>query len=97
MELTVGEHVDPQAQALGMAVGSSPLTVTARCDGALAGFASGWCAEHAAHLAVLVVAPTCEDLGVARHLVAAFTSEAARRGCELVTLAPDVRDRQDLE
>lgn len=98
IELTVTEGVDPEALALAASADSRrvPLTVTARAEGAVAGWATGWCCGGAAHVAALVVADDQAHLGVARHLVAAFVSEAATRGCAAVTLAPDVRDVQDL-
>lgn len=87
VEITVTESVDPEARAL---AGAEPLVVTARADGALAGFAEGWCRPPVAHLASMVVAPAHAHLGVDRHLLAAFRSEAAKRGCDDVTFVPDV-------
>ena len=86
VEITVTETVDPEARA----VAGTPLVVTARTDGAVAGFAEGWCRPPAARLSSLVVAADQGHLGVAGHLLAAFRSEAAERGCDEVTIAPDV-------
>ncbi len=79
VELTVSEHVDPEAARLGPA----RLVVTARSDGAVAGFVEGWCEESAAHVSSLVLAPDYLHLGVDLHLLAAFRSEAADRGCDV--------------
>jgi 2'-5' RNA ligase len=87
VEITVTESVDPEARAL---AGAQPLVVTARADGAVAGYAEGWCCPPAAHLSALVVAPEQAHLGVDRHLLAAFRSEAAARGCDDLTIAADV-------
>lgn len=86
LEITVTDLLDPEARTLA----GAPLVVTARTDGAVAGYAEGWCRPPAAHLATLVVAADQAHLGVARHLVAAFRSEAAERGCDDVTIAVDV-------
>ena len=86
VEIAVTETVDPEARALA----GEPLVVTARTDGAVAGFAEGWCRPPAAHVSSLVVDPEHAHLGVADHLVAAFRSEAAKRGCDDVSIAPDV-------
>ena len=87
VEITVTEKLDPEAQAL---AGPVPLVLTARNDGAVAGYAEGWCRGDTAHLAALVVASDQEHLGVERHLVAAFRSAAADRGCGVVTIAPNL-------
>ena len=87
VEITVTETVDPEAGAI---AGAEPLVVTARADGVIAGYAEGWCRPPAAHLCSMVVAPEQTHLGVDRHLLAAFRSEAAVRGCSEVTVAPDV-------
>jgi 2'-5' RNA ligase len=78
LELTVTERLDPEAAALGDA---EPLVITARSDGEVAGHAEGWCSRGGARLAAVVVNPDYEHLEVGRHLVAAFRSEAAARGC----------------
>lgn len=76
LELTVTETVDGEAARLG----PSRLVVTARADGAVAGYAEGWCRGSTAHLSSLVVADDVDHLGVEDHLLAAFRSEAAARG-----------------
>ena len=88
VEITATESVDPEARALAGA--GRPLVVTARADGAVAGYAEGWCRPPAAHLSSLVVAGDQTHLGIAEHLLAAFRSEAAARDCDEVTVAPDV-------
>lgn len=88
VEITVTQTLDPEARALAR---RESLVVTARVDGAVAGYAEGWSRPPAAHLSSLVVDPEQAHLGVADHLLAAFRSEAARRGCENVTLSAEVR------
>ena len=88
VELTVTELVDPDAAALMRADGTIHVVVTARSEGAVAGCLEGWCRDAAGHVSSLVVADEYLHLGVERHLLAAFRSEAAKRGCDGVTLAP---------
>lgn len=88
VELTVTELVDPEAAALVRADGTVQLVVTARSEGAVSGCVQGWCRNGVAHVSSLVVADDYLHLGVGRHLLAAFRSEAADRGCGDVTLAP---------
>jgi 2'-5' RNA ligase len=87
VEITVSERLDPEAAPL---AGGERLALTARSGGEVAGVAEGWCRPPVAHLAQLSVAGEHRHLGVAGHLVAAFRSEAAQRGCDDLTLAPDV-------
>lgn len=87
VEITVTDTLDPEARAL---AGAAPLVVTARADGVVAGYAEGWCRPPAAHLSSMVVAPEHAHLGVDRHLLAAFRSEAAGRGCDDVSVGPDM-------
>ena len=87
VEISVTDGVDPEARTL---AGASRLVVTARAEGVVAGYAEGWCRPPRAHLCSLVVAPEQAHLGVDRHLLAAFRSEAAARGCGDLTIAPDV-------
>lgn len=87
VEITVSDMADPETRAL---MGAEPLVVTARADGAVAGYVEGWCRPPAAHVSAVVVAGDHTHLGVAEHLLAAFRSAAADRGCEVVTIAPDV-------
>jgi 2'-5' RNA ligase len=87
VEITVTQTVDPQARAL---AGAEPLVVTARVDGAVAGYAEGWCRPPVAHVSLLVTDPEHAYLGVAGHVLAAFRSEVAKRGCDEVSIAPDV-------
>jgi 2'-5' RNA ligase len=88
LELTVSEAVDPAAARLG----PDRLVVTARIDGVVAGYAEGPCSGRGAHLGVLVVADEARHLDVGIHLVAAFRYEAARRGFDHFTRAPEVGD-----
>lgn len=98
VELTVTDYLDPEARAAARPPGSTALTVTARVDGAVAGYAEGWCGlDDTAYVAALVVVGGAVDLGVGRHVLAAFESEAARRGCERIVMAPAVKRQQDLE
>lgn len=98
VELTVTDDLDPEARAAARPAGSTSLTVTARVDGAVAGYADGWSGpDDTAHVAALVVVGGSADLGVGRHLLAAFESEAARRGCARIVMAPAVKRAQDLE
>jgi 2'-5' RNA ligase len=90
LELTVTEHVDPETVALARSRSAVRLVVTARSDGTVAGFAEGWCQGDAAHVTALVESSEHRDLGVADHLLAAFRSEAAVRGCGDVTVRPAV-------
>jgi hypothetical protein len=87
VEITVTETVDPEARAL---PGALPLVVTARAGGVVAGYAEGWCRPPVAHLSSMVVAADQAHLGVDRHLLAAFRSEAAVRGCDDLTIAANV-------
>jgi 2'-5' RNA ligase len=97
VELTVSDELDPEARALDRPGGATALAVTARTDGAVAGYVAGWCKDGTGHVSALVVAEAEVDLGVGRHLLAAFQSEAAGRGCTRITLAPDVRRAQAVE
>jgi 2'-5' RNA ligase len=96
VELAVSEHLDPEAEDLARADGTVRLVVTARTDGTVAGYAEGWCRQGAAHLSSLVVAADQLHLGVGRHLLAAFRSEAAERGCADLTFAPAVEHGAEL-
>jgi 2'-5' RNA ligase/GNAT superfamily N-acetyltransferase len=96
VELTVSEQPDPDAAALARVEGVLALTITARRDGEPAGYATGWCRGDAAHLASLVLAEEEVGMGVGRHLVAAFRSEAAARGCTDITFAPAVRNAAEV-
>jgi 2'-5' RNA ligase len=86
VEITVSDSVDPEARAL---AGTEPLVVTARADGVVAGYIEGWCQPPVAHVSSMVVAPEHAHLGADRHLLAAFRSEAAARGCGEVTYGPE--------
>jgi ribosomal protein S18 acetylase RimI-like enzyme len=92
----VSTALDPEGAALARSEGTEGLAVTARRDGRLAGYAAGWCRDGVGHLSDLVVAPDHRGLGVGRHLLAAFRSEAARRGCGDVTLGPLTGEADEL-
>lgn len=96
VELTVSELVDPEAQALSRVDGTTRIVVTARADDAVAGYAEGWCRRGEAHLSSLTVGEDHLHLGVGRHLLAAFRSEAASRGCPDVTVSPGVGATADV-
>lgn len=102
VELTVTDQLDPPTRALGQPEGSTPLAITARTDGVVAGYVEGWCdgdrsGDGTATVSALVVGPAGTELGVRRHLLAAFESEAAVRGCARIVMAPARMDAQDLE
>ena len=80
VELTVSERPDPEAVALCRAI---PLVVTARVEGAVAGYAEGNVQRGTARLAALVVADDYAHLDIERHLLAAFRAEATSLGAEL--------------
>ena len=87
VELSVSERLDPEAAALRP---TTPLVVTARVEGRVAGYAEGWSSpQGTARLTKLVVEDDHSHLEVGRHLVAAFRAEAATRGCDLLE-GPDV-------
>jgi len=92
VELTVSEEIDPEVARLG----PTRLVVTARVDGAVAGYAEGWCDKTVAHLSSLVVADDVRHLGVGNHLLTAFRSEAATRGGEDLTLGPAISAAVDV-
>jgi 2'-5' RNA ligase len=96
VELAVSDDPDPEAAALARPEGVGRLTVTARREGAVAGYATGWCAEGTGHLSALVVAAGQEELDVRRHLLAAFRSEASRRGCGRITVDPALAGGRDV-
>lgn len=64
------------------------LAVTARREGRVVGVAEGWARAGAAFLTMLLVARDVRREGVGSHLLAAFESAAAERGCG--RLAADV-------
>jgi len=88
--------VDGRQSGAALPGGPVRLVVTARAEGQVAGYVEGWCHDGTAHAALLVVAGDQGHLGVARHLLAEFRSEAARRGCDSVTLAPAVGATVDM-
>lgn len=96
VELAVAEQPDPEAVALGREHGTVRLTVTARREGAVAGFVEGWCRGGSAHASSMVVAEDHRHLGVGRHLLAAFRSEAADRGGDECSLSPGVGAEVDV-
>jgi 2'-5' RNA ligase len=86
LELVVSQGLDPEGRAFliecdQQAVDTPNLAVTARRDGRLVGVAEGWARGGAARLSTLVVASDVRREGVGSHLLAAFESGAAERGC----------------
>jgi 2'-5' RNA ligase len=82
LELTVAGRLDPEAEEF-VAAHNGPhrLAVTARRDGRVVGVAAGEVLGDVATLVVLQVEPGERGQGVGSHLLAAFQSEAAARGC----------------
>ena len=95
LELSVTERLDPEAAAWAerewrLVDDRRPaearlrrLAVTARREGEVAGTAVGWTSGAGAHVVDLVVAAASRGEGIGSHLVAAFSSEAATRGCQV--------------
>lgn len=95
LELSVTERLDPEAAAFsarerpattgrGDAGGRArDLAMTARRGGTVVGTAVGWAGAAGAFLDELVVAAAHRGEGIGSHLVAAFLSEAAARGCRV--------------
>jgi len=92
LELTVSHALDPEGRAFVVEHEGTDapldLAVTARRDRRVVGVAEGWARAGAASLTNLVVAPDVRREGVGSHLLAAFESAAAERGCG--RLAADV-------
>jgi len=101
LELAVTDQLDPQAEAFRERewtvldpehagdARSGDLAVTARREATVVGTARGWTSESCAHLDDLVVAASHRGEGIGAHLVAAFVSEAAKRGCRLARTRTD--------
>lgn len=95
LELTVTDQLDPEASAFREREWSVldpdhrgpartvDLAVTARRDARVVGTARGWTSGSSAYLDDLVVAAAHRHEGIGSHLVAAFVSAAAKRGCRL--------------
>ncbi len=96
LELTVSQLLDPEAgsfvrrecgaERLARGLGEDDLdapnlAVVARREGAILGVAQGWARGGVANLTQLVVARHARLEGVGSHVLAAFESEAIRRGC----------------
>jgi 2'-5' RNA ligase len=92
LDLTVSQALDPEGRAFVLEhVGADApldLAVTARRDRRVVGVAEGWARAGAAYLTNLVVARDVRREGVGAHVLAAFESAAAERGCG--RLAADV-------
>lgn len=89
VELTTSGRPEPGARAA--VTGDAErvdVTITARRDGEVVGLASGWADDQVAHLVDLVVAGPHRRMGIGSHLVAAFESWAAERGCRRLSAAP---------
>ena len=95
LELSGTERLDPEAAAFWererpVATGGRDaggrvrdLAMTARRDGTVVGTAVGWTGGQGAFIGELVVAAAHRGEGIGSHLVAAFLSEAAARGCRV--------------
>lgn len=95
LELSVTERLDPEAAAFsqrersvltgqGHAGGRvRDLAMTARREGTVVGTVVGWTGGQGAFIGELVVAAASRGEGIGSHLVAAFSSEAAARGCRV--------------
>ena len=101
LEITEGEVLDPEAAAFsdrawrrmdderavdGVLAREEAFTLAARRDGIVVGVADGFTAGRAAYLAHLIVDEDLRGEGVGAHLLAAFQSLAAERGCDHATL-----------
>lgn len=101
--LTRSERLDPEAAAFAAAAwaqegspGRAPVALTARRDdGRVVGVARGHLDAGTAHLGELVVDPAERGLGVGSHLLAAFTSLAAERGCTRLTVRTEAGGRAE--
>ena len=94
LELSFSERLDPLAAAFAedewrrlhdeIGPGRIPVAITARRDGVLVGVAVGWGepAAATAHLRDLMVEAGVRNQGIGSHLLAAFESWAAERGCD---------------
>ncbi len=104
VELTVTDALDPAARsfshrqweadnlaALGRAKAAEPLSITARMGGEVVGVVEGESAGATAHLTNLIVARSARGQGIGSRLLAAFESEAAERGCTLLTVRVPAR------
>lgn len=93
VELTVSEQLDPDASAFaarewdahdriehGLSLAGQRFALTARRDGRVLGTAVGSVRAGVARLSGLIVGREHRGQGVGSHLLAAFESEAARRG-----------------
>lgn len=63
-----------------------PFVITARRDGAVVGVARGWTAGGVGYLGGLIVGAAHRGEGIGGHLLAAFTSLSAQRGCPRLAL-----------
>lgn len=86
LELVVSQGLDPEGRAFVVECDQESrdvpnLAVVARRDGRLVAVADGWARGGAARLSTLVVARDARREGVGSHVLAAFESAAAERGC----------------
>lgn len=101
LELSVTERADVEARAFGdrewpvhdiEEVGpgalwrEDPFAITARREGEVVGLAEGWTAAGIGYLSALIVAADHRGEGIGSHLLAAFGSLAAERGCARLAL-----------
>ncbi|MDP9069767.1 MAG: GNAT family N-acetyltransferase [Actinomycetota bacterium] len=99
LELSVSEHLDPEAAALAARAcpdadpdpqgeagrAERPFAVTARRDGRVVGAATGHTHGDQARLAQIVVAVSERGEGIGTHLLGVVASLAAERGCRFIT------------
>ncbi len=85
LELVVSQELDPEGRAFVIEHEGEDvpldLAVTARRDERVVGVAEGWARAGTAYLTNLVVARDVRREGVGAHVLAAFESAAAERGC----------------
>ncbi|HVF74741.1 MAG TPA: GNAT family N-acetyltransferase [Acidimicrobiales bacterium] len=105
LELSFSERLDPPAAAFAedewrrlhddVGPGRIPVAVTGRRDGQVVGVAVGWAepAAAVAYLHDLIVEAGVRNEGIGSHLLAAFESWAAERGCDTLRVRTDTAER----
>ena len=107
LELSVTERLGPEAAAFSAREAPAPigrgdaggrvrdLAMTARREGTVVGTAVGWTGGRGAFISELVVAAAHRGEGIGSHLVAAFLSEAAARGCRVCRVRAEAGGPQE--
>jgi len=109
LELSVSDHLPPDAMAFDgrewpqhdleihgdVRWGKDPFAITARRDGAVVGTAAGWTHTTVAYVSRLMVAAEHRGEGIGSHLLAAFASLAADRGCSRLAVRTWAGTRAD--